>query len=183
MSALYKVSLNKHARLRNPCTTFGLKKMEFYTSYRTKHDAVKINATYLKLNHCPIYISELHYPPKYVQFLNVSCVLRSWKGVSWLVPSRSPSNSDVSPVQPSQSSSHSLNRYVHRDDHMMAFTNHNRLLPVDTGQRRLAEEKRKGQASYRELSTPPSKRLISVTSSTNWYFTSFVVHLFHLTEG
>jgi len=50
---------------------------------------------------------------------------------------------------------------------MMAFTNHNRLLPVDTGQRRLAEEKRKGQASYRELSTPSSKRLISVTSSTN----------------
>jgi len=33
------------------------------------------------------------------------------------------------------------------------------------------------------LSTPPSKRLISVNSSTNWYFTSLVAHLFHLTEG
>jgi hypothetical protein len=62
-SALYKVSLNKHARLRNPITTFrSEKKTEFYTSYCTKHDAVKINATYLKLNHWSIYISELHYP-------------------------------------------------------------------------------------------------------------------------
>jgi len=44
------------------------KKTEFYTSYRTKHDAVKINATYLKLNQWPIYTSELHYPPSTYNF-------------------------------------------------------------------------------------------------------------------